>query len=105
LGNVSQWTFPDRHAAAACCLRYVQLPINVAMREAWQQPWQALAPRPAAPGAAGTPQWLPLTAAAARLGVGVMASGPLSEAALLKDTNTMVRFARLLLCHADAVSI
>lgn len=71
-----------------CVHRYVQLPINVAMREAWREPWQLLEQHGQPPDS--DPQMLPLTAVAARLGVGVFASGPLSEAGVLRDSGLMV---------------
>lgn len=66
----------------------MQLPINAAMREAWREPWQPLEQQGQLPD--GDPQMLPLTAVAARLGVGVFASGPLSEAGLVRDSGLMV---------------
>ena len=63
---------------------YIQLPINAGMREAWQQPWQAI--RPAGqPGGAPASLKVPAVEAAARLGLGVFASGPLGEGSLLRD--------------------
>lgn len=64
--------------------RYVQLPINAGMREAWEEPWQMVE-------LDGGRDQLCLMAAAARLGVGVFASGPLLEGTLLKDDALMVR--------------
>lgn len=64
------------------------------MREAWREPWQPLEPRglqQGAQSAEGQTQMLPLTAVAARLGIGVFASGPLSQAGLLRDSGLMVR--------------
>ena len=58
------------------------------MREAWRQPWQSLEQQGQPPGDESL--MLPLTAVAARLGVGVFASGPLSEAGLLRDSGLMV---------------
>ncbi len=58
--------------------RYVQLPINARMREAWEQEWQAV-------DVDGKTQKKTFMAAAARLGVGVFASAPLLEGELLKD--------------------
>jgi hypothetical protein len=58
------------------------------MREAWREPWQTLEQQGQPPG--GEPQMLPLTAVAAHLGVGVFASGPLSEAGVLRDSGLMV---------------
>lgn len=41
---------------AFCNGRYVQLPVNVGMREAWEQPWQPLKAHAAgAAGAASNP--------------------------------------------------
>lgn len=59
--------------------RYVQLPINVAMREAWVQKWQTVELEE------GGSRNMTFVEAAARLGVGVFASGPLLEGTLLKD--------------------
>ena len=70
--------------------RYIQLPINAAMREAWQPSWQSVR----APGAsADEPASLKLavTEAAAQLGLGVFASGPLGEGSLLSDRQLLVR--------------
>lgn len=58
--------------------RYVQLPINARMREAWEQEWQAVE-------VDGETQKKTFMEAAARLGVGVFASAPLLEGELLKD--------------------
>lgn len=65
--------------------RYVQLPINVHMREAWQQPWQPLR----AESASSTTRMVPFTTAAAKLGVGVMASGSLGEGRVLTDPTAL----------------
>jgi hypothetical protein len=45
---------------------------------------------------------LPLTAAAARLGVGVFTSGPLSEAGVLRDSGLMVRVCQLACYYAKS---
>ncbi|KAK9862643.1 hypothetical protein WJX84_010934 [Apatococcus fuscideae] len=71
--------------------RYVQLPINAAMPEAWRERWQSMPTRTlhddgrldvatAVETVMGS-----LMEAAARLGVGVFASGPLQEGQLLGD--------------------
>eukprot|EP00899_Mesostigma_viride_P013779 jgi/Mesvir1/22401/Mv17889-RA.1 len=57
--------------------KFVQLPINAAMLEAWNQPWQAFRPPGASEAKMDT-----LLEVAARLGVGVFASGPLQEGSL-----------------------
>lgn len=67
----------------AVLCRYVQLPINARMREAWEDRWQTVD----VDGVA-TPKTL--MEAAARLGVGVFASAPLQEGSLLKDTALQV---------------
>jgi len=54
--------------------RFVQLPINAQMPEAWVEPWQSVA------GSNCT-----LMEAASRLHVAVVGSGPLGEAGLIKD--------------------
>lgn len=61
-------------------LRYIQLPINAVMREAWQSKWQPL------PGSRpdGTETMGSTMEAAGRLQLGVFASGPLQEASLLQ---------------------
>jgi hypothetical protein len=59
------------------------------MREAWEPSWQ----RVRAPGASSdepTSLKLPVTAAAAQLGLGVFASGPLGEGSLLDDRQLLV---------------
>ncbi len=69
--------------------RYVQLPINAGMREAWEPSWQSVRPAGAPPSDAATLN-LPVSAAAAQLGLGVFASGPLGEGSLLKDRQLLV---------------
>ncbi|CAL8464817.1 g4352 [Coccomyxa elongata] len=64
--------------------RYVQLPINARMREAWEQEWQAVE-------VDGQTQKKTFMEAAARLGVGVFASAPLLEGELLKDEALRVK--------------
>ena len=64
--------------------RYVQLPINAAMPEAWEQSFQTVE-------IDGAVQKLTFMQAAARLGVGVFASASLREGALLQDTALEVR--------------
>lgn len=58
--------------------RYVQMPINARMREAWEDRWQTV-------DIEGVVTVKTFMEAAARLGVGVFASAPLQEGALLKD--------------------
>ncbi|GAB4820952.1 hypothetical protein N2152v2_007998 [Parachlorella kessleri] len=58
--------------------RYVQLPVNAKMREAWTEPWQE--------GGAAAGGLVPLVQAAQQLGIGVFSSGPLLEAQLLRST-------------------
>lgn len=58
--------------------RYIQLPVSAAMPEAWLQPWQEVQQ-------GGSRTLVPLMQAAQQLGIGVFGSGPLLEAALLKD--------------------
>ncbi len=65
--------------------RYVQLPINAAMREAWEEKWQSVE-------LDGETKQLSFMEAAARLGIGVFASGPLLEGSLLKDAVLQVRY-------------
>ncbi|CAD7696553.1 unnamed protein product [Ostreobium quekettii] len=61
--------------------RYIQLPISLTMDEAWSQSWQTVNGRSAS-----------LMEAAAELGVGVFASGPLQEGDLLKaEVNGAIR--------------
>ncbi len=62
----------------------MQLPINAGMREAWEERWQSVE----ADG--GGAKQVSFMEAAARLGVGVFASGPLLEGALLQDDTLMV---------------
>ena len=64
--------------------RYIQLPINVQMPEAWQQPWQ-LVPVPGE-----SDEIVPLMEAAARQQVGVFGSGPLQEGSLLQASALLV---------------
>ena len=78
------------------CRRYVQLPINAAMPEAWKEKWQSM-PAPALRDDgrldAATPEGTvmgSLMEAAARLGVGIFASGPLQEGQLLGDRHLQV---------------
>ncbi|KAK9917236.1 hypothetical protein WJX75_002180 [Coccomyxa subellipsoidea] len=59
--------------------RYVQLPINAQMREAWERSWQKV-------DVEGSAQNKTFMEAAARLGVGVFASAPLLEGKLLQDS-------------------
>ena len=59
--------------------RYVQLPINAGMTEAWEQRWQTVKFE-------DTVRQLTFMQAAARLGVGVFASAALKEGALLLDS-------------------
>ena len=47
---------PD--SCAGCC-RYIQLPINAVMTEAWQNKWQPLPDGTPLPGAEGTTQGMP----------------------------------------------
>ena len=72
--------------------RYIQLPINVQMPEAWQQPWQPV-PVPGAPH-----EMVPLMEAAARQQVGVFGSGPLQEGSLLQGSALLVSTGPLWLC-------
>ena len=67
----------------------MQLPINAGMREGWEQPWQAIRPEGQPAGAAASLK-LPAVEAAARLGLGVFASGPLGEGSLLEDKQLLV---------------
>lgn len=55
--NVSkEESWLDTMYVALCNGRYVQLPVNVGMREAWEQPWQPLKAHSAgAAGAASNP--------------------------------------------------
>lgn len=76
--------------------RYIQLPINAGMREAWEQPWQNIRPRGLPAGGAGTVQ-LPAVEAAVQLGVGVFASGSLGEGELLKDKLLLVSCGTILI--------
>ena len=59
--------------------RYVQLPINAGMTEAWEQRWQTVKTE-------DTVRQLSFMQAAARLGVGVFASAALQEGSLLQDS-------------------
>lgn len=59
--------------------RYIQLPINAGMLEAVRRPWQVVHDD------SGRTRSLTLLEAAAELGVGVFASGPLGEGGLLTD--------------------
>lgn len=61
--------------------RYVQLPINTGMLEAVEKPWQPI----------GSARMVTLLQAAAELGVGVFASGPLAEGTILSDGKLRVR--------------
>ena len=63
--------------------RYVQLPINAGMTEAWEQPYQSVE-------VDGIAKQLTFMQAAARLGVGVFASAALREGALLQDKSLEV---------------
>ncbi len=74
--------------ASALC-RYIQLPINAGMREAWEPSWQSVRPAGAPPSDAASLK-LPVTAAAAQLGLGVFASGSLGEGSLLRDRQLLV---------------
>lgn len=65
--------------------RYVQLPINARMREAWEQRWQTVEFQERT-----GPQKRTFMEAAARLGVGVFASAPLLEGQLLQDSDLQV---------------
>ena len=78
------------HLCGAC--RYVQLPINAVMREAWEEKWQTVELE-------GVTKQLSFMEAAARLGVGVFASGPLLEGTLLKDATLQVN---PLSCHSSS---
>lgn len=60
--------------------RYVQLPVNAAMAEAWMEPWQ-----PVSSSHEATPTLRTFMEAAGLLRVGVFGSGPLQEAALLQQ--------------------
>jgi hypothetical protein len=61
------------------CGRYIQLPINAGMLEAVRKPWQVIHDD------SGRNRSVTLLEAAAELGVGVFASGPLSEGSLLSN--------------------
>ena len=63
------------------------------MREAWEPKWQSVRPLGAPPSDAASLK-LPVTAAAAQLGLGVFASGPLGEGSLIKDRQLLVRASR-----------
>ena len=65
--------------------RYVQLPVNVGMPEAWRDAWQVLPAKVGAQEQMGT-----LLEAAGQLGVGVFASGPLQEGQLVQDGTLQV---------------
>lgn len=68
--------------------RYVQLPINAGMPEAWKEAWQ---PLPARAGDREQEQLFgSLLEAASHLGVGVFASGPLQEGKLIQESNLQV---------------
>ncbi len=77
--------------------RYVQLPVNAAMPEAWKEAWQQM-PNQAQPGedrqdetTSHTPAMDTLINVAARLGVGVFSSGPLQEGELLGNRHLQVQ--------------
>lgn len=67
-----------------CMCRYVQLPINAGMTEAWEQRYQVVE-------VDGTAKPLTFMQAAAQMGVGVFASAALREGALLQDTSLEVQ--------------
>ena len=70
-----------------CVRRFIQVPVNVGMPEAWQgsgHTWSELA----TPG--GTPGNGSVLQAAARLGVGVFGSAPLHEGQLLRNSQLVV---------------
>ena len=67
-----------------CMYRYVQLPINAGMTEAWEHRYQVVE-------VDGTAKQLTFMQAAAQLGVGVFASAALREGALLQDTSLEVQ--------------
>ncbi|PRW56126.1 aldo keto reductase [Chlorella sorokiniana] len=60
--------------------RYIQLPTSAGMPEAWLQPWQELR------DGSDSVRLTTAMEAAAELGLGVFASGPLLQAQLLKDS-------------------
>ncbi|KAA6425596.1 MAG: hypothetical protein FRX49_04493 [Trebouxia sp. A1-2] len=66
--------------------RYVQLPINVAMPEAWRDKWQPMPIAMPLPDAEVVTESMgSLVEAAGKLQLGIFASGPLQEAALLQS--------------------
>ena len=75
--------------------RYVQLPINAGMPEAWRDAWQAMPVEEGQSAQLGS-----LLEVAGRLGVGVFASGPLQEGNLLLDKTLQVSHAS---CPCGAV--
>ena len=73
----------------APCGRYIQLPVNLGMPEAWQgsgHTWPSVGE--------GAPGNGSILEAAAHLGVGVFASAPLQEGQLLQDTSLRVSVSR-----------
>ena len=78
---------PAFQARAVRC-RFIQLPVNLGMPEAWQgggHSWPDLASQTGQPGNGSVLQ------AAARLGVGVFGSAPLQEGQLLGNAKLVVR--------------
>jgi hypothetical protein len=75
-------SYPPPNIGLTLC-RYVQLPINAQMREAWERSWQKV-------DVEGSAQNKTFMEAAARLGVGVFASAPLLEGKLLQDSQLKV---------------
>ena len=70
----------NRHVSFRCAsCRYVQLPINPGMTEAWEQRWQTVKTEDSV-------RQLTFMQAAARLGVGAFASAALKEGTLLLDS-------------------
>jgi hypothetical protein len=67
--------------------RYIQLPINLGMPEAWSESYQTVDGR--TDGRAT--ENVSLLRAAGRLGVGVFASGPLAEGKAMADQFAVVR--------------
>lgn len=65
----------------------MQLPVNMRMPEAWKEDWQ---PVPQIPASNNNVKMGTLLEAAAHMGVGVFASGPLQEGELVKDEKLQV---------------
>ena len=82
--------------------RYVQLPINAGMTEAWEQRWQTVKTEDSV-------RQLSFMQAAARLGVGVFASAALQEGTLLLDSALEVIapacWWSLITCQQDVSSV